>query len=126
MAKKFKPDVGSKVSKKDAQDWIDKYDRERRKDKNHDTKSVFYGRDALLRLLAEDGSTGITFFFALKPDEETKKDRVQLVLVPTREDGTLIWDDGAVEKTSTLSATSAPDSSSGPVDNGLMCPPNCS
>lgn len=125
MAKKFKPDVGSKVSKKDAQDWIDKYDRERRKDKDHDTKSVFYGRDALLRLLAEDGSTGITFFFALKPDEETKKDRVQLVLVPTREDGTLIWDDSsAALKSSSASATTT--TSSGPVDNGLMCPPNCS
>jgi len=119
MEHKFKPDVGRKITKKVAEDWIDKYDKERRKDKD-DTKSVFYGRDVLLKLLAEDGSTGITFLLALKPDEETKKDRVQLVLVSTREDGTLIWKDDSI-------ATKSADADDpGPVDNGLTCPPTCS
>ena len=124
MAHKFKPNVGTKVSKTDAEDWIAKYDKTHRKDKDHDTKSVFYGRDALLRLLSEESSTGITFFFALKPDEETKKDKVQLVLVPTREDGTLIWgDDSSVAKSTSSAAVY--DATGGPVDNGLACPPSC-
>ncbi len=71
--------------------WIEKYDKEMRKDKAKDTKSIFYGRDALLKILSEDGCTGITFFLALKNNEAVKKDTVQLVLVPTREDGSLIW-----------------------------------
>ncbi len=36
---------------------------------------------------------GITFFFALKQNEAVKKETLQLVLVPTREDGTFIWSD---------------------------------
>lgn len=128
MAHKFKPNVGKKVGKKEAEGWIDNYDKKHRHDKNHDTKSIFYGRDALLKLLAADGSTGITFFLALKPDEETKKDRVQLVLVPTTEDGKLIWDDNAAAKSdasSLAAATSLKDETSGPVDNGTACPPYC-
>lgn len=121
MAHPFKPNVGKKVGKKEAEGWIDKYDKTHRHDKD-DTRSVFYGRDALLRLLAADGSTGITFFLALKPDEETKKDRVQLVLVPTKEDGTLIWDDNTAAKSA---AAAKDDDSSGPVDSGVTCPPYC-
>lgn len=117
MAKKFKPTQGTKVSKKEALSWIEKYDKEMRKDKKTDTKSLFYGRDALLRLLSEDGSAGITFFLALKPDATGKKETVQLVLVSTTEDGTLLWDDPKI---------SAKDASgTGTYDQGLPCPPYC-
>src|SRR6188768_3195989 len=129
MAHKFKPNVGKKVSKTDAQDWIDKYDKHHRHDKDHDTKSIFYGRDALLKLLAAEESTGITFFLALRPDEDTGKDRVQLVLFPTREDGSIIEDANAAAKSSAsslVSTASVKDDTSGPVDNGLPCPPACS
>ena len=116
MAKVFKANVGSKVSKKEAKEWIAKYDREMRKDKKNDTKSLFYGRDVLLKILSQEGSTGITFFFALKPNA-AKKDTVQLVLVPTKEDGTLIWPaDGA-------SATLLDDATA--YDNAIPCPPYC-
>ena len=126
MAHKFKPNVGKKVGKTEAEGWIEKYDKHHRHDKNHDTKSIFYGRDALLKLLAADGSTGITFFLALKPDEETKKDRVQLVLVPTREDGSHIWDENVTAaRAADASAASLKDDTSGPVDSGLTCPPAC-
>ncbi len=95
MAKKFKPNVGEKISKKEAMEWIEKYDKEMRKDKSKDTKSIFYGRDMLLRILSEEGSAGITCFFALRYNEDVKKETLQLVLVPTREDGTHIWSEDA-------------------------------
>ena len=95
MAKKFKPNVGEKISKKEAMEWIEKYDKEMRKDKLKDTKSIFYGRDMLLRILSEEGSAGITCFFALRYNEDVKKETLQLVLVPTREDGTHIWAEDA-------------------------------
>jgi hypothetical protein len=116
MANEFKANVGGKVSKKEAMEWIEKYDKEMRKDKSKDTKSVFFGREILLRILSEEGSAGITFFFALKYNESVKKETVQLVMVPTREDGTYIWPE---------------DNSRGGVggaaafDFGFPCPPYC-
>ena len=117
MANDFKPNVGGKISKEEAMAWIDKYDKEIRKDKAKDTKSVFYGRDVLLKILSEDGSAGITFFLGLKYNEAVKKETVQLVMVPTKEDGTLMWSDD----------TSAAAKTGGAVafDGGYQCPPYC-
>lgn len=116
MAKEFKSNVGGKVSKKEAMEWIDKYDKEMRSDKAKDTKSIFFGRDVLLRILSENECTGITFFFGLKYSEAVKKDTVQLVLVPTREDGTFIWpDDGAAARGDSAAA----------FNGGFECPPYC-
>jgi len=118
MAKEFKPNVGGKVSKKEAMEWIEKYDKEIRKDKEKDTRSVFYGRDVLLRILSEDGSAGITFFLGLKYNEAVKKDTVQLVMVPTKEDGTFIWSDNdPTSKTIGGGAVA--------FDGGYVCPPYC-
>jgi hypothetical protein len=117
MANEFKSNVGGKVSKKEAMEWIEKYEMEIRKDKAKDTKSVFYGRDVLLKILSTEGSAGITFFLGLKHNEAVGKDTVQLVLVPTREDGTLIWEDDDV----------ASDLGGGLIafDGGYGCPPYC-
>jgi len=122
MAKNFKPNVGGKISKKEAMEWIEKYDKELRKDKSKDTKSVFYGRDVLLKILSEEDSAGITFFFGLKYSEFAKKDTLHLVMVPTREDGTHIW-----KEDTTTSSPAASMSSGGEVafDSGTLCPPYC-
>ena len=117
MAKKFSSNVGTKISKKEAKAWIEKYDKEVRKDKKNDTKSLFYGRDALLKILSESGSAGITFFLALKYNKAIKKDTVVLVLVPTTEDGKLIWPDDAIAAKSPGGAVA--------FDGPLPCPPYC-
>jgi hypothetical protein len=123
MAKDFKPNVGSKVSKKEAMEWIEKYDKDMRKDKMKDTRSIFYGRDMLLRILSEEGSAGITCFFALKYNEAVKKETLQLVLVPTREDGTHIWPD---EKgPAKIKAKDIKDGGAVAFDGGMHCPPYC-
>lgn len=118
MAKKFKPNTGTKVTKKEAMTWIEKYDKELRKDKKKDTKSVFFGRDALLKMLSEDGSSGITFFLALRYNELLKKETVHLVLVPTKENGELIWPTDSASYKSTGDPAAA-------YDHGLPCPPYC-
>jgi hypothetical protein len=115
MANEFKSNVGGKVTKKEAMEWIDKYDKEVRKDKTKDTKSLFYGRDVLLRLLSEEGSTGITFLLGLKYNEAVKKDSVQLILLPTREDGSFIWADDVAGAGGDAVA----------FDGGVQCPPYC-
>jgi hypothetical protein len=117
MAKKFTPNSGTKVTKKEAMIWIDKYDKEMRKDKEKDTKSLFFGRDALLKMLSEDGSSGITFFLALRHDETLNKETVHLVLVSTTEDGELIWPEDSLEKSA--------DGTAAAYDTGIPCPPYC-
>src|SRR5687767_4763808 len=123
MGKEFKPNVGRQVDAGEAQKWIDEYDREMRKDKLVDTKAIFYGRDALLKMLAEEGTTGITFYLALKPTEaDPKKKTVQLVLYPT-------YEDGAIKATSKSAGTDAAAlkvmDAQNPYDKGLQCPPYC-
>lgn len=115
MAKEFKSNVGGKVSRKEAMEWIDKYDKEMRKDKDKDTRSIFYGRDVLLRMLSEESCTGITFLLGLKYNEAVKKETVQLVLLPTREDGSFIWNDDGLRAGGDTVA----------YDGGTGCPPYC-
>ena len=105
-------------------EWIEKYDKEMRKDKLKDTRSIFYGRDMLLRILSEEGSAGITCFFALRYNEAVKKETVQLVLVPTREDGTHIWaEDAGPAKVKAIGKGGGGGAVA--FDGGLQCPPYC-
>lgn len=123
MAKEFKPNVGRQIDAGEAQKWIDEYDRVMRKDKLVDTKAVFYGRDALLRMLSEEGTTGITFYLALKPTEaDPNKKTVQLVLYPTYEDGTIR---ATAKSTGTDAAAMKVMDAANPYDKGLQCPPYC-
>jgi hypothetical protein len=116
MAHQFKPSEGKAISKQEAVDWIAKYDREHRKDKERDTKSVFYGREIIERLLKQEGVAGISFYLASKYSDYAKKDTVQLVLVGTKEDGTVLWpEDGAGKDGDGGTAANA----------GLVCPPYC-
>jgi hypothetical protein len=113
---KFVPSVGTPITREEAREMINKYDNEHRKDKEKDTKSIFYGRELIETILKQDVA-GITFFLGSKPNLWAKKDTVQLVLVGTQEDGTLLWP----------SATSGKDMPDGGTagDNGLSCPPSC-
>lgn len=116
MANEFKPTVGSKVSKEDADKWIEKFDKDFRKDKQKDTKSVFFGKDILLEILNTPGCSGISFFFSVKHNEAVGKDTMSLVMVGTREDGKLL--NGSADMTVT-------DGGGTTSDSGLSCPPSC-
>ncbi|HTF16651.1 MAG TPA: hypothetical protein VK658_01190 [Chryseolinea sp.] len=116
MQNPFDPSTGTEVTKSEAMAWIEKYDREMRKDKDADTKSIFFGK-AVLEKMLEGRSAGITFFLGLKYNEDVKKEVVNLVLVPTTSDGTLLW--------ASSSATALNDGESGAADFGTPCPPYC-
>lgn len=114
MANDFKKNVGGPISKQEALKWIDKYDKERKKD----TKSVFFGKDVFDQIFQDPRATGISFFFARKNDG--KKDADDLIMVPTTEDGTLLWTDNPPEANAkTL------DSGSSTYDSAYLCPPYC-
>jgi hypothetical protein len=113
MANEFKRTVGAQVWKKDAAQWIEKFDKERKKD----TRSVFCGRDAIEAILQDPTVTGISFFFARKADKDGK-DRDDLVLVGTREDGTLVWNDNPP-------SASTAEIGSNTYDSVYSCPPYC-
>lgn len=125
MAEHFKPTIGSRITKAQALEWIGKYEKERRKD----TKSVFYGKDTLLKILKDDKISGISFFFCRKTDK-AGRDYDDLVLVPTKADGELVWGNDPVEKQaatafSIASAETAQDDGQGPYEDSTQCPPYC-
>lgn len=113
----FPPSAGSAITREEAREMIAKYDKEHRKDKDKDTKSVFYGRELIEKILNQDGVTGISFFLGSKPNQWAKKDTVQLVLVGTKEDGTLLWPVSGAGKDMPEGGTAG--------DSGLSCPPSC-
>jgi hypothetical protein len=126
MAEHFKPTVGSRITKAQALAWIGKYEKERKKD----TKSVFYGKDTLYKILKDDKVAGISFFFCRKTDKNGR-DFDDLVLVPTKADGELIWgkDPDEKQKQSTAfsiaSSETSQDDGEGPYEDGVQCPPYC-
>lgn len=113
MANDFKPNIGGKVLKKDADEWIKKYD-DAKPDKEKDTTSIFFGKDFLQEILRTEGASGISFFFAKKYSEYAGKDVVDLVLVPRKEDGTLLWP-----------SSDGKDGNNAAYDSGKACPPTC-
>jgi hypothetical protein len=117
MANEFKANVGAPVPKSEALKWIEKFDKDVRKDKEKDTKSLFFGRDILQRILDQPGCSGITFFLASKHSDFAKKDTTNLVLVGTREDGTLIWPEDLAGKDGADDGIIA--------DVASTCPPYC-
>lgn len=114
MASVFKPNVGAQVPKSDALKWIDKFDKERKKD----TKSVFYGREAIEAILSDPTVAGISFFFCRKPGHDGK-DSDDILMVGRREDGTLTWNDLPPE------ASNKRGGGSQTFENGISCPPYC-
>lgn len=116
MANDFKPTVGSPISRAEAEAWIENFDKERKKD----TKSVFFGREAIEAILSDTRAAGISFFFVRKEDSKTKKHIDDLVMVGRMEDGTLLWDAPPSElRAAKLSGTSQT------YDGGHTCPPYC-
>ncbi len=111
MANEFKPDVGKQVLKADAERWIADYEAAN----PGQTKSVFYGRIAIERILADTKLSGIRFLFCRRKNDDGG-DSNDLVLVGCMEDGTLVWNDN-------------PPSADGPGSNayehGTLCPPYC-
>jgi hypothetical protein len=117
MAQEFNPNQGGKVPKADAEKWIEKYDREHRKDKGKDIKSVFYGKEFINKIFAENPqAAGISVIFGKKLNEYSGKDDMALVLVPTTEDGKLLWP----------TMTNGKDGSEAAAyDKAITCPPYC-
>ena len=115
MADIFSSKDGGKVPKADAEKWIKKFDDDR-KDKMKDTRSVFFGKDFLQQVIDTPEIAGVSFFFAKKYSDFAGKDNLDLVLVPTKADGTFIW------PTSTEGKDVPGDSA---YDSGKPCPPTC-
>ena len=115
MANDFKPTIGSRVPKVEAEKWIKKYDDEHRKDKGKETRSIFYGKDVLQQIIDTPKAAGVSVFLSMKFNPHFGKDAVNFVLVPTMEDGTLIWNEN--------SGKDGDDPTSW--DDGLICPPSC-
>jgi hypothetical protein len=112
MANDFKKNVGGPVPKATAEEWIKKFDKERKKD----TTSVFFGKDVFDTIFRDPTVTGISVFFARKTKDG--KDLDDVVLVGRREDGTLVWNGDPALTVSTMEGGAGSNT-------GLTCPPYC-
>jgi hypothetical protein len=118
MANNFDPKDGGKVLRSDAEKWIKKFNDEDRHEKDKDTESIFFGKDFLRSILDENPDcAGISIFLSKKHSDHAQKDVINVVLIPRKADGTLIY--------STVS-----DGKDVPLqyvwDTGKVCPPSCS
>ena len=113
MAGEFNPEVGVQVLKSDAEQWRADY----QKANPGETRSVFYGRIAIQEILKDTSVTGISFLFCRKKNSDNV-DQNDLVLVGTKQDGTLVWKDNPPVKTGESGGSDA-------YDRGTTCPPYC-
>jgi hypothetical protein len=116
MPNSFDPGVGGVITRQEAEEWIANYDRQFRNDKEHDTRSVFFGKDFLQKILDTEGASGISFFLTRKPGREAGKEIVDLVLLPTTKEGKLLWP-------SFTEGKDGPEE--GAYDKSTICPPDC-
>jgi len=117
MEKPFNPKAGGKVSKVEADKWIKKYDDDHRPDKGKDIRSVFYGKEFIEQIFRDaPKAAGISFIFGKKKNDHSGKDDIALVLVPTAEDGTLLWPTSTEGKDGQELAA---------YDRSVNCPPYC-
>lgn len=110
---KFKKTDGGAIDANKGKEWIKKWD-----DKHKGAvRAYFFGTDIIESILHQEGAVGMRIYLGYgdEKDPATGQDRVQMVLVGAREDGSNIWPD-AVGK----------DKPGGTVaDNGYPCPPYC-
>ena len=108
MAKyKFaKTDAGA-IDPNKAKQWMKKYE-----DKHPDgIKAYFFGSDIIRKLIDHPEAMGMRVYFSYGDE-----DKLQMVLIAAREDGTNIWPD----------ATGKDSGNGGTVvDSGMPCPPYC-
>ena len=116
MANKFDPNDGGKVLRDEAEKWIKKLDNEHRPEKDKDTRSIFFVKEFLKSLLETPDCAGISFFLAKKFSDHAKKDVINLVLLPTKADGTLLYASGSDGKDMATQYV---------WDTGKTCPPTC-
>lgn len=109
MAKyKFSKTDGAPIDPNKAKQWMKKYE-----DKHPGgIKAYFFGTDLINKIVTHPEAVGMRIYFSYGDE-----DKMQVVLIGTREDGTNIWPNGS-EKDG--------DGGGGTVgDSGVPCPPYC-
>ena len=104
---KFSKKDGSAIDQVDAKKWIEKY-KEKHKDGVH---AYFFGEDIIRKIIDNPEAVGMRIYFGYGD-----KEKIQLVLIGTREDGSNIWPN----------LTGKDGDGGGTVaDAGKPCPPYC-
>ena len=117
MAENFDPKDGGKVPLADAEKWISQFDDDERRDKEKDTISVFFGKEFLKSIFEEAPEcAGISFFLSKKHSDFAGKAVMNLVLIPRKADGTLIYSNMSEGKDAAIQYV---------WDSGKVCPPTC-
>lgn len=109
----FRKTDGSAMDPNKGKEWIQKYSDAH----PGEIRAYFFGADIIQTILAQGDAVGLRIYLGYgdEKDSATGQDKMQMVLVGARADGSNIWPD-AVGK----------DNSGGVVaDTGTPCPPYC-
>ena len=109
---KFSKKVGKEIPDTQATAWIDNY-KKKHKDGIH---AYFFGSDIIHRILKNPEAVGLRVYLGYSMDEDTKKEKLQMVLIGAREDGSSIWSDSSLD---------TPGDGGTVADGGSSCPPYC-
>jgi hypothetical protein len=88
------------------------------RDKHKDAvRAYFFGTELIDTIIHQEGAVGMRIYLAYgdEKDPATKEDRLQMVLVGVKEDGTVMWP--------TEEGKDNPGGTAG--DQGVPCPPYC-
>jgi hypothetical protein len=109
MAKyKFSKTDGASIDQTKAKQWMKKYE-----DKHPDgIRAYFFGSDLINKIITHPDAVGMRIYFSYGDEE-----KMQMVLIGAREDGTNIWPTEAGKDMPVGGGTIG--------DNGLPCPPYC-
>lgn len=108
MDYKFSKKDAGPIDKAKAKQWMKKYE-----DKHKDgIKSYFFGSDIIRKIIDNPEAVGMRVYFAYGDE-----DKLQMVLIGAREDGSNIWPTDVTGKDAPTDGTVA--------DGGLPCPPYC-
>lgn len=105
MAYKFSKKDGAPIDGAVAKRWMKKYE-----DKHKDgIRAYFFGSDIIRKVIDHPEAVGMRVYFSYGED-----DKLQVVLLGAREDGSNIWPDNGKDGGGGTAA-----------DNGMPCPPYC-
>lgn len=110
MDYKFSKKDGTAIDSGKAKRWMKKYDDKHKED----VKAYFFGSDIIRKIIDHPEAVGMRIYFGYGDE-----DKIQMVLIGAREDGSNIWPENSEGKDASGSggATVA--------DGGYPCPPYC-
>jgi len=107
----YKKTDGGPIDSATAKKWMERYKNKHGKEA---IRAYFFGTDIIEKILGNPEAVGLRIYLG---NNESDNDKLQMVLIGVRKDGTNIWPEENLAKDGGDGGTIG--------DGGVPCPPNC-